>query len=272
MTEAMANDSIRSVQAAALLSCLALRGVAIALAVICANPALAKPRATGAGSLSGIWINDQFNRQGTCEPRLGVQTTADGKLPPLQPWAAELLERRIKTAEAGQPFATTKSQCLPAGMPQMMFGPRLPMQILETLGQVTILIEELTNFRIIRLGGKHPNDPDPSFMGDSVGHWEGATLVVDTIGMTARTTLDPIGMPHSDDLHVVERIRRAGRGKLEVEVWFDDPKTFTSPWVATTAFTAAPPDRRIEEYLCENNRNRPEGPGGTSGVQPATPQ
>jgi hypothetical protein len=150
------------------------------------------------------------------------------------------------------------SKCLPAGVPQMMFGPRLPLQILETPGQVTILVEPLTNFRIIYLNEPHSEDPDPSFMGESVGHWEGDTLVVDTIAQLDRTTLDPIGMPHSDALHVVEKFRRTGKDSLELVVTIDDPKTFTRPWTAATTFKSEP-GLRVQQYFCENQRNPSEG-------------
>jgi hypothetical protein len=225
------------------------------------------PQPTGPGSLSGIWTNSDYKRADVFDVRSNVLRTADAKLPPLQPWAAKLLEERIKAGEAGHPFATTKSRCLPSGVPAMMFGPALPIQILETPGQVILLNEELAYFRIIRLNVKHVPDPDPSYMGDSVGHWEGGTLVVDTIGLTDRTTLDGIGMPHSDALHVVERFRRVAPALIEIRFTIDDPKTFTRAWTTTTHFKPTPPGRRIEEYICENNRNQPDASGVTSGVQ-----
>jgi hypothetical protein len=223
-------------------------------------PAAAVP--TGPGSLSGIWFNNEFKSSAQFATINQVQMAADGRLPPLQPWAAALLDKRIKDSDAGRPFATTLSNCLPSGIPQMMFGPKLlPIQILETPGQITILFENMTTFRIIRLNQPHPMDPDPSFMGDSVGHWEGDTLVVDTIALTEKSTIDTVGMPHSDALHLVERFHRTAQDRLELEVAFEDPKTFTRPWTAKTSFGAAP-DARIEEYVCENNRN-----GSDSGVQ-----
>jgi hypothetical protein len=189
------------------------------------------------------------------DPSRQVLRTIDGKLPPLRPWAAELLEKRLKEGENGHVFVTPLSQCLPSGVPAMMFYPGLPIQILETPGQVTMLNEQLTNYRLIYLNAQHETDPDPTFFGDSVGHWEGDTLVVDTIGLTTGTTLDQPGMPHSEALHVIERYRRTGARALELRVTIDDPKVFTAPWTTVTHFVLAPPDRRIEEYICENNRN-----------------
>jgi hypothetical protein len=210
----------------------------------------------GSGSLAGVWANSDYDRGRVFDPRRQVLRTADGKMPPLQPWAAELLEKRLKDAEEGKIFPTTLSQCLPSGVPAMMFYPGLPIQILETPGQVTMLNEQFTNWRLIYLDAQHDPDPDPSFFGDSIGHWEGDTLVVDTLGLTTRTALDQPGMPHSDALHVVERYRRTGAKTLELLVTIDDPKVFTAAWTAVTHFELAPADRRIEEYICENNRQQ----------------
>jgi len=235
----------------------ALARVSIALLACYETAAAAESRPQplhGPGSLAGVWANSDYDRGRVYDPRRQVLKTADGKMPPLQPWAAALLEKRIEDAESGQIFATTLSQCLPSGVPAMMFYPGLPIQILETEGQVTMLNEQFTNWRIVRLNSKHDEDPDPGFFGDSVGHWEGDTLVVDTIGLTTRTALDQPGMPHSDALHVVERYRRTGENTLELKVTIDDPKVFTSTWTAVTHFELAPADRRIEEYICENNR------------------
>ena len=135
----------------------------------------------------------------------------------------------------------------------MMFGSGLPHQTLESPGQVTILVEELSYFRIIRLNAKHQEDPDPTFMGDAVGHWEGGTLVVDTIGLSDQTLL-PGGIPHSEQLHVVERFRRTSKDRIELLMTFEDPKAFTTPWTTVTHLKIES-NRRISEYYCENNRN-----------------
>jgi hypothetical protein len=207
----------------------------------------------GPGSLSGIWVNDGYRSSARFKLQEGLIVTEKGEAPPLQPWAAKLREDRLAAAVAGRPYATTKSRCLPGGVPQVMFGPKLPVQFLETPTQVTILIEEFMDFRIVRLNARHREDPDPTFMGDSIGHWEGDTLVIDTIGLTDRTALDPVGTPHSDALHVVERIRRVDKDTLDVVVEFDDPKAFTGRWTARTAFKAVP-EWQIQENVCENNR------------------
>ena len=234
---------------------LGLSATVIVLVAMAAHASAAqKPPPRGPGSLSGIWTNTSYNPDSVYDPRLAVLRDVHGNLPPMRPWAAELLEKRIKAAEEGHPYANTKSMCLPSGVPQLMFGPRTPMQILETSGQVTMLIEEFNDFRIVLIHAKHAMDLDPNIMGDSVGRWEGDTFVVDTIGLSEQTTLDVSGMPHTDELHVVERFRRAGDDLLEVLVTLDDPGTFTAPRTSRATFKHAPVSK-LTEYYCENQRN-----------------
>lgn len=210
---------------------------------------------TGPGSLSGIWVNADYKGTGQYSERQRAIHTADGKPPPLLPGPAKLLEQRFKDADEGKIFANTLADCLPGGVPEMDFGAAYPVQILETPGQVTMLYEEQNHFRIIRLNAKHQVDPDPSFMGDSVGHWDGDTLVVDTIGLNDQTTLDMVGTPHSDALHVIERFRRIALNKLQIDVTIDDKKTFSRPWHTKVTYRAAGPDTQMAEYICENNHN-----------------
>jgi hypothetical protein len=222
-----------------------------------ATPAV--PR--GPGSLAGIWVTTGY-KSSRVSARSRVAVTADGKPAPLLPAPAELLEKRLAESDRGYPFANTMASCLPGGMPLMVIaGAPYPIQFLETPGQVTMLFEEQNHFRVIHLDGKHPADPDPSFMGHSIGHWEGDTLVVDTVGLNDRTTIDQVGMPHSEELHVVERWRRLDTDTVEVRVTIDDPKTFSSPWQTRSAYKSVPPGTAVGEYICENNRNTPDAQG-----------
>ncbi len=251
-----------------------LSGIAAAVACLGATPLSAQTTsipaaASGPGSLAGVWqtggvwktsITDNVGREPLGSLRTPerdrVLKTADGKWPPLQPWAAELLEQRIKLSQQGDPYLANTSLCLP-GVPVMMLGGPYPIQILETPGLVTILMEEQNHFRLIYLDGKHPEDPDPTFLGHSVGHWEGGTLVVDTIGLTDRTSIDRIGMPHSEELHLVERFRRTGKDAMELTITIDDPKTFTKAWDAKVNYRTPAPGVEMTEYICENNRDDP---------------
>lgn len=208
---------------------------------------------SGPGSLSGLWVTVGYKGSRNNSPRERVLKTIDGKWPPLKPEANALLEERIKMTEAGSPFANTMSQCLPPGVPQLSVGTAYPMQILETPGQVTMLIEMFNHFRVIYLDSTHPDYLDPSYMGHSIGHWEDDTLVVDTVGLTDRTTIDEVGMPHSEQLHVIERYRRVDGDKLEVIITIDDPESFTQSWDARGEFAAAPPDLSLLEFICEQS-------------------
>jgi hypothetical protein len=221
---------------------------------------------SGPGSLAGIWLNVGYKGSSRYSERERVLLTVDGKFPPMLPWASELLDKRIKDSEAGHPFANTLALCLPGGVPLMLFGALIPIQILETPGQVTMLFMEGNRHRVIPLDASHPQDVDPSYMGDAVGRWEGDTLVVDTVGFKLRTTLDQIGMPHTEKLHIVERYRRIAKDSLEIRLTIEDPGTFTQPWEAKVTYKLAPPGTRMEEDICENNRNQPDEQG-RSGFQ-----
>jgi hypothetical protein len=230
-------------------------------------PAQTASVAPGSGSLSGVWqtggvwktsITENVGREPLGSLRTPerdrVLKTIDGKWPPLQPWANAELEKRIEMSQKGEPYANTTALCLP-GMPLMMLGGPYPIQILETPGLVTILLEEQNHFRLIHMGGKHPEDLDPTYLGHSVGHWEGDTLVVDTIGLTDQTSIDRVGMPHSDELHVIERFRRTGKDTMDLVITIDDPKTFTSKWDTGVHYRAAGPGVEMTEYICANNRD-----------------
>jgi hypothetical protein len=219
------------------------------------------PFPRGPGSLSGIWMNAAYVGTGRGTPRDRAIKTAEGTPPPLLPEAAALLEKRIAGADAGRIFANSLSRCLPGGMPEMMLGAPYPIQVIEQPGQVTMLFEEQNHFRVIRMGGTHPADPDPSWMGDSIGHWEGDVLVVDTVGLNDRATIDMVGTPQSEKIHLVERYRRVGPDRIELAITVDDPGTFSKPWTIASALRRAAPDTRINEYICENNRNDVDGEG-----------
>jgi hypothetical protein len=101
-------------------------------------------------------------------------------------------------------------------------------------------------------GRGHPDDLDPSWMGHAIGHWEGATLVVDTVGLTDKSWLDTAGHPHSDTLHVVERIRRVDHDTLENTLTFDDPKTYTRTWTSTIIYKLRADWSLKEDVACED--------------------
>ena len=101
-------------------------------------------------------------------------------------------------------------------------------------------------------GRTHPADFNPSYMGHSIGHWEGGTLVVDTVGLNGKAWLDRVGHPESDQMHVMERIHRVDDHTLQVDLTFDDPKSYTKPWTAHMSLRLHP-DWDIMEDICEDN-------------------
>jgi hypothetical protein len=208
--------------------------------------------------ISGLWRIQGYLSSTVNPPRARAAHTVDGQLPPLLPWAAELFEKRLVDAEHFKAFPNTASLCLPQGVPYMINAAvDGPVQILETPGQVTLISTAYNEMWLIYMNQKHPpkEDLEPTYHGDSIGRWDGDTLVVDTIGLTTKTTLDQVGMPHSEDLHVITRIRRTDPQTLEFLVTIDDPKVFSRPWNRRQIYKKSPDDARVEESVCENQRN-----------------
>ena len=177
--------------------------------------------------------------------------------PPMQPWAAKRCELiGCGTGPLGRanddsmdPFLTS---CAPYGIPRLMNYVE-PFEILQTPGRIIMLFEGGNALRQIWTDGRgHPADLDPSWMGHSIGHWEGDTLVVDTIGLTDKSWLDTAGHPHSDVLHVIERIRRVDHDTLENTLTFDDPKTYTRPWSSKIIYKLHPDWSLREDIVCED--------------------
>ncbi len=146
------------------------------------------------------------------------------------------------------------ADCMPTGVPQTYFVP-YQWQIVQGRDKVVILHEYLHLFRVIPTDGSpHPADPDPTWMGDSIGHWEGDTLVVDIIGFNDKTEL-PGGYRHTEALHVVERFHRIDFDHLQWDATIEDPNVFTKPWTLSRTFPLRADLERVDEYVCENNRD-----------------
>jgi hypothetical protein len=191
----------------------------------------------GKPDLSGIWIN-VYN--------------PDTPPPPLQPWAVEVLRRRIENNSKDYPGA----YCLPANAAPITRA--FPYKFVQTPTLIVVLHESDTpGVRQIFLDGRsHPKEMNPTWEGHSIGHWEGDTLVIDTSGYNDRSWLSLSGIPHTEKLHTVEHIRRPDYGHIEVEITMDDAGAFTGPWKRTFTATLAPPGEEIGEFICnENNRD-----------------
>jgi hypothetical protein len=145
------------------------------------------------------------------------------------------------------------SDCLPL-IPPNSFGVPYEFQFVQNKNHLVILHEYPGTFRIIPLDGEpHQVDPDPSWLGDSVGRWEGDTLVIDTIGYNDKTEIS--GYRHTEALHTVERLRRVAGG-VDYELTIEDPNVFAAPWTVTRSFRfVEAPQKRIFEFVCENNRD-----------------
>lgn len=218
-----------------------------------AAPPSAKTAAAAApgADLTGVW---------TQYPRIGGHSASDGGFvfskeePPMTPWA-ESIYKSVKSPHTGGYTGNsddTTLKCYPPGVPRIYLF-NFPMEILEVPGRVLMVYEFGHFIRQIWTDGRpHPKDLSPTWMGDSIGKWQGDTLVVDTIGFNDRTWLDQVGHPHSDQLHLVERMRRIAPDMLQIDFTFDDPKAFTRPWTGTKKFKLRP-DWHISEYVCEEN-------------------
>ena len=169
---------------------------------------------------------------------------------PIQPWAAALAQQREQDFRKDDPY----SHCLPLGVPRINTGNR-PFKIFQMPGVVVILYESTYMFRQIFLDGRPlPKDPQPTWMGYSVGRWEGDTLVVDTTGFHDKPWLDgDKGHPQSDALRVTERFRRIDFGRLEIQVTIDDPKAYTKPFTVKQGMHLLP-DTELLENICNENK------------------
>ncbi|MBI2150217.1 MAG: hypothetical protein HYU27_06385 [Acidobacteria bacterium] len=145
------------------------------------------------------------------------------------------------------------ANCMPL-IPPQSWGVPYQFQILQGANYVAIFHEYPGAFRIIPTDGTpHQVDPDPSWLGDSVGHWEGDTLVVDTIGFNDKTDLQ--GFRHTESLHMVEKFRRTAFETVQYEATIEDPNVFEKPWTIARNFALRPDLKRIDEFICENNRD-----------------
>ena len=253
---AAARQCLRGWKAACAASLLALAMASSAAAVEApakvGTPELRDPKVPASvPNISGTWFTRGFN------PRTKPD---DGSETPWLPWTQQAYEKREKARQAGAPMVDPTAACLPSGIPRLIAAP-YPIQIVQTPDKVVFLYEVQHLFRVIHMNAKHPAKVTPSFMGHSVGHWEGDTLVVDTVGLTLKTQVDENGTLHTDQLRVVERIRKVSETAFEDRFTIYDSKAFTKPWTAVRNFNFQP-DLRFLEYICEeNNRNAPDANG-----------
>ncbi|MGH9560127.1 MAG: hypothetical protein ACRD3S_01625, partial [Terracidiphilus sp.] len=155
--------------------------------------------------------------------------------------------------KVGEDYGFSLTQrCLPPGVPGTTQWP-YPLQIVETPNQIVILYEAEHLFRVIRTDGRpHPKDLDPTWMGNSVGHWDGETLVVDVVGFNDQGYVDKYR--HTTEYHVIERYRRTAYESVSYEATIEDPNVFSKPWKMIGVLQLHP-EWEIQEYICEENNH-----------------
>jgi hypothetical protein len=202
---------------------------------------------------------------GLWEVTFGGGPRGGGEPPSLTPPYAAMLQEYQAATQRGEIEDGPSANCVPNGMPSIMTQP-YPIEILFTPGKVTILIEAYAQWRQIFTDGReHPEDPDLTFNGHSIGHWEGDTLVVDTVGFTTDTFMGGGGMRHSDKMHIVERFKLAGPDRLEVQTTVDDAEALTKPFTRTAAY-GRHRDWTLAEYVCQQNNRNFTTEDGKSGI------
>lgn len=201
---------------------------------------------------SGVWDLDWRSFNGS---------SATGEKPPkLTPAYAKRYEQFHAAQKRGERQQAETANCVPPGMPAIMAQP-YPIEFLFTPGKVTLAIEAYSQMRRIFTDGRaHPPDPDPTFQGHSIGHWEGDTLVVETVAVLPVTQIAP-GIEHSDELRIVERMRRISDDTLEIRITLHDPKALLEPLMLVRNYKRHT-DWDIKEYVCtQNNRDSADAEG-----------
>ncbi|HTR39269.1 MAG TPA: hypothetical protein VMH80_25510 [Bryobacteraceae bacterium] len=207
--------------------------------------------------LSGVW-----NVKGSPATRYFSYTFSKDE-PSMTPWAEERFKknkpsfgpRSVEDSnDPVNPTTVSALGCFPPGMPRMYLQP-FPLEIIQTPGRVIEFFEFGHYVRQIWTDGRpHNTALGPTWLGDAIGKWDGDTLVVDTIGFNDKTWVDRGGHPHSDQLHLTERIHRVDHNTLTDEITIEDPVAYTKPWGGTMTF-ALHPKWSIGEMICEDNIN-----------------
>lgn len=215
----------------------------------------AESKANPMPDLSGMWGPEDTAKRTPGEARLSWDPSDPaGRKPedaPMTPWA------RDKFKDAHPPFGINETfeaindpvqiYCDPAGVSRLYFYP-WQFAFLQTRDVVYILYEFSRVWRSVAMNRDHSKQPDPTWLGDSIGRYEGDTLVVDTIGFNDKTWLDHVGHPHSDALHLVERFRRLDQDTLELTVTVEDPKAYTQPFTGRKLFARS--NSPMGETIC----------------------
>ena len=212
----------------------------VLLAALPAGPASAAP----VQDVSGIWWANSYSMQ--------IRPT-DGSPLPFTPAGAEAYRKNVAGLKDGSIVDAARKVCVPDGIPRILATP-YPFQIFQSPGFTTIVYEQNHVFRTVPMDRPVPSDKEleayPYYSGNSYGHWEGDTLVVVTKGFNEKTFIDASGVPHSDQLHVTERIRKLNDKTLEDVATIEDPVMFTKPWTTRFTYELHPEVRIDTAYIC----------------------
>jgi hypothetical protein len=222
--------------------------------------------------LSGVWM--QY-RDGDVPGTPGMNGVNEHFRPPLTPWGQEQFNnaRALQGANAvAGKEDTSVLRCEPSGPPQVLILPN-PWEIVQIPGRVLMFFEEQHIWREIWTDGRAlPKDPDPSYLGYSVGHWEGDTLVVETAGFNDKEWVDLYGNPRTPTTHLTERYRRLNHDTLEQQIIIEDPKVYTKPWVSPPKLHKLEPGWELAEWFCvlDENHDYDQVVRKPAGVAPVT--
>jgi hypothetical protein len=218
--------------------------------------AVSRTVTTSAHDLSGVWM--QY-ADGT-EPGFARMNGVDDRVrPPLTPWG----QARFNAAKplmgpraVGGSEDSAALHCEPSGPPQLLILPN-PFEFVQIPGRMFMFFEELHIWRTIWTDGRPlPKDPDPSWLGYSVGRWEGDTFIVETIGFNDKVWADLSGNPRSEQMHLTERYRRINHDTLEQQIIIDDPKSYTKTWVSPPKLHKLEPTWEIAEWFCATSEEQ----------------
>jgi hypothetical protein len=210
----------------------------------------APPRRTADGKvdLSGFWMPVE-----SVKHLLNLAADLKPGEVPLRPWAEALYKERIETNGKDHPGV----RCWPSGIPEKNNIPD-GLKVVQTPDLMIFLHESRTIYRQIFTDGRPlPKEAQPTWMGYSIGHWEGDTFTVETIGQNGKTWLDMRGLPGTEALRVIERFTRPNIGRINIDVTIDDAVAYTKPWDVQLAWRLVPDTDLIESICEENNRDLP---------------
>jgi hypothetical protein len=214
--------------------------------------------------------NDEFRVTG----RQPTQLVADLDNPILQPWARDVIRKRNETVLAGKLVVSPSASCWPKSVTGFLLSPMTqPMYFIQGKKEVALILTSFNDVRYIHLADRHSPNVKPTWYGESIGRYEGDSLIVDTIGINDKIALDGFGTPHTEKLHVIERFHLIEGGNvLEANIHVEDPGAFTTPWDAIQRFRqyeaavrrvpierlaqlASAPEGPLQEMRCADNPN-----------------